>query len=69
MTTYKNIQEWVKMNYGFTVKTCWIAHVKEMCGLKLRKAPNRYDENKRTNPCPPEKIEPIKKAFEHFKII
>ena len=37
MTTYKNIQEWVKMNYGFTVKTCWIAHVKEMCGLKLRK--------------------------------
>lgn len=57
------------MNYGFTVKTCWIAHVKEMCGLELRVAPNRYDEFTRTNPCPLDKIEPIKQAFRFFKMI
>ena len=33
MATYKQIQDGVKKNYGFTVKTCWIADVKEMCGL------------------------------------
>ncbi|MGB2841115.1 MAG: hypothetical protein WBC40_01340 [Halobacteriota archaeon] len=66
MATYKMIQEWVKRNYGITVKTCWIAHVKEMCGLETRKAPNRFDENERMNPCPPNKIEPIKQAFTYF---
>ncbi len=66
MATYKQIQRWVKGNYEFTVKTCWIAHVKEMCGIELRKAPNRLNENERANPCPSEKIEPIKQALKHF---
>ena len=69
LATYKGIQEWVKMNYGFTIKTCWIAHVKEMCGLELRVAPNRHDKFTRTNPCPLDKIEPIKQAFRFFKMI
>ncbi|MEW5937150.1 MAG: hypothetical protein AB1665_04950 [Candidatus Thermoplasmatota archaeon] len=69
MATYKQIQDWIRRNYGYTVKTCWIAHVKEICGLELRNAPNRYDENIRTNPCPSEKIEPIKQAFKHFGMI
>jgi len=69
VATYKLIQNWVKMNYGFTVKTCWIAHVKEMCGLEPRKAPNRFGENKRINPCPQNKIEPIKQAFIRFGMI
>lgn len=69
MATYKQIQEWVRKNYGFTVKTCWIAHVKEICGLEPRKAPNRRNKNKRENPCPPDKIEPIKQAFRHFGMI
>lgn len=66
MATYKQIQRWVKENYEFTVKTCWIAHVKEMYGIELRKAPNRLNENERANPCPPEKTEPIKQALKHF---
>ena len=69
MPTYKEIQHWVKENYGSTVKTCWIAHVKEMCGLKPRKAANRLDATKRANPCPPEKIEPIKEAFRALGVI
>ncbi|MCX7794107.1 MAG: hypothetical protein N2257_06870 [Thermodesulfovibrionales bacterium] len=64
MATYKEIQEWVKQQYGYTPKTCWIAHINEICGLNPRRAPNRQGERK--NPCPPEKIQYIKKAFEHF---
>ncbi len=63
MATYKEIQRWVKDNYGFSVKTCWIAHVKEMCGLKLRRPPNRLSQETRSNPCPPDKIEPIELAL------
>ena len=69
ITTYNKIQEWVKMNYGFTVKTCWIAHTKEISGLNPRKAHNRYDEFRRTNPCPLDKVEPIQQAFRYFKMI
>ena len=69
MATYKQIQGEVKRNFGFVPKTCWIAHVKEMCGLEPRKAPNRFDENERANPCPQDKIEPIKQAFRHFRML
>ena len=41
MATYLQIQDWVKLNYGFTPKTCWIADVKHQAGLPMRKAPNR----------------------------
>ncbi len=68
MATYKQIQEWVREQerFKFTVHTCWIAHVKEMCGLKPRRAANRVDGRK--NPCPQDKVEPIKKAFRHFRM-
>ena len=69
MSTYQQIQEFVREKYGFTVKTCWIAHVKEISGLTPRIAPNRTDNTKRINPCPPDKIEPIKQALRHFGII
>jgi len=36
------IQDWVKQQYGFVPKTCWIAHVKHMSGLPMRKAHNRH---------------------------
>jgi hypothetical protein len=69
MATYKEIQSWIKKNYGFTVKTCWIAHVKEMCGVQPKKAPNRIDEATRANPCPQNKVEPIKQALKHFEMM
>ena len=37
MATYEEIQDYIKQKYGFTPKTCWIAHVKEICGLPVRK--------------------------------
>lgn len=69
MATYAQIQEYVRSQYGFTPQTCWIAHVKELCGLPVRQAYNRYDPGVREKPCPPEKVEPIKAAFRHFGMI
>ena len=34
MATYAEIAECVKRQSGFTPKTCWIAHVKELNGRK-----------------------------------
>ena len=63
--TYKKIQQYVKNEYGFTPKTCWIAHVKQLCGLSVRNAWNRNDK-KRKNPCPEDKLPAIKQALNHF---
>ena len=65
MATYKEIQSWVKQNFGYVPETCWIAHVKEMTGLPVAKAPNRRGKE-RLKPCPPEKINSIRAAFRHF---
>ncbi len=54
MATYREIQADVRKRHGFTVKTCWIAHVKELNGLKPRIAPNRRSVTTREEPCPPE---------------
>jgi hypothetical protein len=69
MATYAQIQKYVRSQYGFIPQTCWIAHVKEMCGLQPRISPNRYNLKKREKPCPPDKVEPIKEAFHHFGMI
>lgn len=68
MATYKQIQDWVKQQYGFAPKTCWIAHVKQLSGLPMRQAPNRKGEE-RIFPCPPEKMAPIRAALRHFGMI
>lgn len=69
MATYKEIQEYIKQKYGYTPKSCWIAHMKEVCGLHPRIAHNRFSPNSRTNPCPPDKQDDLKEAFKHFKMI
>ena len=68
MATYKDIQEYVKRRYGYTVKTCWIAHVKEICGLPINNAANRISYS-RTNPCPYDKVNSIMEAFKYFGMI
>ncbi len=68
MATYKQIQEWVKQNYGFVPATCWIADVKSQAGLPMRKAPNRKGAE-RVKPCPPEKVDSIQAALRHFGMI
>lgn len=54
MTTYREIQEDIRRIEGRAVKSCWIAHVKELNGLSLRTAPNRRDAGERVYPCPPD---------------
>jgi hypothetical protein len=65
VATYKQIQDYVRSRHGHTVKTCWIAHVKEMSGLE----PNRKSQQPRSNPCPTEKIEPIREGLRYFGMI
>lgn len=61
MATYRQIQDDVKKKHGRAVKTCWIAHVKELNGLRPRIAPNRRSTVKREVPCPPD-VRPIIEA-------
>lgn len=69
MATYKQIQQHVKEAHGYSPKTCWIAHMKEICGLNPKISPNRYSKENRTNLCPFEKQNDIQDAFVHFKMI
>lgn len=69
MATYKQIQEYAKEKYGIRIKTCWIAHMKEVCGLQRKDAPNRLNQEKRKYPCPEEKKEIIIEGFKHFEMI
>lgn len=69
MATYKQVQEYVKITYHFTPKTCWIAHVKELNGLRPRMASNRLSSTSRKHPCPNEKRDAIEKALRHYGMI
>ena len=69
MATYKEIQAYIKEKLGFTPKTCWIAHMKEVCGISVQNAPNRISPDRREKPCPPEKMRYIKDALTHFGMI
>ena len=69
MATYKQIQNFVQEHHCVNVQTCWIAHMKEKCGLPRRKAPNRISEDSRVKPCPPEYEKYIEDAYKHFRNI
>lgn len=69
MATYKQIQEFVKLNFDYIPKTCWIAHSKEIYKLSPRIANNRKDLKKRKYPCPEMKQEDIRKAFQYFEML
>jgi hypothetical protein len=69
MATYKAIQDYVKNKHGYMPKTCWIAHVKDQCGLKPKMATNRQSANSRVHPCPTEKQKDNREAFVHFKML
>jgi hypothetical protein len=58
MPTYRDIQDDIRQRHGRTVKTCWIAHVKELNGLNPRMSPNRISPTTRKHPCPP-RLRPI----------
>ena len=68
--TYQKIKDYVKDKYGVNVQTSYIAQVKRMCGLDMGE---NYNKSKKENPevkqCPQEKVEYIKDALRHFKLI
>lgn len=66
MATYREIQNYVKTHYNCAVKTCWIAHVKELNGMQLRVAHNRVSTQERQFPCPNEKRVMIEQALKNF---
>jgi hypothetical protein len=57
------VQREVEFTFGFVPRTCWIVHVLELLGKKLRVAPNRIDPNVRKHPCPSEKQAAIIEAL------
>lgn len=69
MASYAELIKWTKAKHGFSPKTCWIAHVKADSGLPMRAAPNRRDQNRREQPCPPNRRPAIMDALKHFKMI
>lgn len=69
MGTYPQIQEYIKNKYGFTVKTCWIADMKEICGLPKKIASNRISLDSKVQPCPEDKKLYILDAFKYFEMI
>ena len=68
--TYKMIKEYIEAKYGFKVHTAYIAEVKRNLGLPMYDAPNAVEELKQPRKHPTaEKVEAIKDALKHFKII
>ena len=68
MATYKDIQKYVRKQYGYMPKTCWIADVKDQAGIPIREAPNRSGPD-RKNPCPPRRVPHIMAALKYFNTI
>ncbi|OLC74575.1 MAG: hypothetical protein AUH78_10875 [Gemmatimonadetes bacterium 13_1_40CM_4_69_8] len=68
MATYDEVSDYVKRQFGFAPKTCWIAHVKELNGLPVGRAWNRAGRG-RIVPCPEDKRPAIERAFHHFRMI
>lgn len=68
--TYSKIKEYVKNKYGVNVHSSYIAQVKRMCWLDMGE---NYNEFKKENPevkhCLQKKVEYIKDALKHFKLI
>jgi len=68
LATYKQIQEYVKQRSGVSVKSCWIADVKDAHGLTRGPAHNRQGAQ-RKYPCPLKYRRIIADALKHFKMI
>ena len=65
MATYKEIQKKYKEKFNRTCKTCWIADVKERCGLSIKPT----HKNERVVPCPEDKVEKVKEIFKEFGML
>ncbi len=64
--TYNALSLWVWRRYERQIATCWIAHVKELNALPVRRAANRRPGRAREHPCPPWARPLIEAALRHF---
>ena len=68
--TYREIQEWIRKEYGLKVSSLYISQVKRKCGLDVGDCYNLpKSQNSRVPQCPPEKERAIKAALRHFKLV
>lgn len=61
MPTYEDVQEYTRKHYGWVAQGCWIAHVKEIRALPLRKS--KRGDAARVKPCPPDKQAQVEAAM------
>jgi hypothetical protein len=66
--TYAVIRAYIYSRHGFSPRTGWIAHIKELNGLTLRQTHNRRGPT-RADPCPPERRAVIEAALRHFGVL
>ncbi len=69
MATYAEIQEYVEEMYACTVKTCWIAHVRELTGLPVKRSHKRMPGSPRKHPCPEWARPMIEEAMRDFGML
>jgi hypothetical protein len=69
MATYREIQQWIKRNFRYVPKTCWIADVLADHGLTKSAASNRIDPSAPSNPCPTRHRATITAALVHFEMV
>lgn len=69
MATYREIQDYVRQKYGCVVKSCWIAHTKELNGLRPRVSHRRADPKRLVFPCPDKHRPMIEDAMRHFGML
>ena len=67
MATYPEIARDLKRRHRMNVRTSWIAHVKELNGLPLRKTWNQTGPRK--EPCPPSVRRVIEASMRRFGMI
>jgi len=67
MVTNDDIREYIFEKYNFKAKNAWIAHAKEVYGLPTRRSNRESDIRKW--PCPKKRLEQIREAFVHFKLL
>ena len=68
--TYTLIQDYIEGKYGYKVHSAYIAEVKRSLGLTTYEAANKIGDLESAHPPAPEyKVEAIKDALKHFKVI
>jgi hypothetical protein len=64
LPTYSEINKYLLDHMGFAAQNYWIAHVKDLHGVRTRRRPPA-----RSKACPEEKRSAIETALRHFGVI